>query len=230
QISLRHGGCEGFNALPLCSCGRILRRDGAILDLATLGKRNTVANENTLSVGLVLSVGDFRYYTAGDFWGHAIGAGKKKIDFEDILAAECPQVDVAKANHHAHSTMPPALVKALRARVVLGSVWHVRQSMRSTMRSLHTADWPYLYVPGHFPRARREEDASEAWLGRVAPEAFVGVHSVIDVAPGGRTYRLMLVDARDERGTVLGAYDFTTAKKESLWDGPRRVSSGGGRA
>lgn len=56
---------------------------------------------------------------------------------------------------------------------------------------------------------------------RVAPEAFVGVHSVIDVAPGGRTYRLMLVDARDERGTVLGAYDFTTAKKESLWDRPR---------
>ena len=230
QISLRHGGCEGFSARPLCSCGRILRRDGSILDLATLGKRNTVGNENTLSVGLVLSVGDFRYYTAGDFWGHAIGAGRKKIDFEDILAAECPQVDVAKANHHAHSTMPPALVKALRARVVLGSVWHVRQSMRSTMRSLHTADWPYLYVPGHFPRARREEDASEAWLGRVAPEAFVGAHSVIDVAPGGRTYRLMLVDARDERGTVLGAYDFTTAKKESLWDGPRRVSSGVGRA
>ena len=40
----------------------------------------------------------------------------------------------------------------------------------------------------------------------------------------------MLIDARDERGTVLGAYDFTTAKKESLWDSPRRVSSGGGRA
>ena len=81
------------------------------------------------------------------------------------------------------------------------------------MRSLHTADWPYLYVPGHFPRIRHEEDASEVWLGRVAPEAFVGVHSVIDVAPGGRTYRLMLVDARDERGTVLGAYDFTTSTK-----------------
>ena len=46
-------------------------------------------------------------------------------------------------------------------------------------------------------------------------EAYIS-SSVIDVAPGGRTYRLMLVDARDERGTVLGAYDFTTAKKESL--------------
>ena len=135
------------------------------------------------------------------------------MDFEDVLAAECPQVDVAKANHHAHSTMPPALVKALHARVILGSVWHARQSMRSTMRNLHTADWPYLYVPGCFPKTRREEDAAEAWLGRVAPESFVGVHSVIDVAPGGRTYRLMLVDARDERGAVLGACDFATSAR-----------------
>ena len=32
-----------------------------------------------------------------------------RVEIEDFLAAECPQVDVAKANHHGHHSMPDAL-------------------------------------------------------------------------------------------------------------------------
>lgn len=75
---------------------------------------------------------------------------------------------------------------------------------------LAKADWPCLYASGFFPERRRREDASEPWLKDFALESFVGAHSVIDVAPGGKTYRLMMVSAADESRRILGAYDFVS--------------------
>ena len=61
-----------------------------------------------------------------------------------------------------------------------------------------------------FPDKDRSKAAGEPWLKDVAPESFVCAHTVVDVAPDGKTYTLMFVDARDEKRTVLGAYDFET--------------------
>ena len=151
---------------------------------------------------MVFSLGDFRYYNGGDF-----SAGMKKpdgsrVEIEDFLAAECPQVDVAKANHHGHHSMPDALVKALRARVVVAGVWHDAHMNRPTMRRLAKADWPCLYAPGILPERRRREDAAEPWLKDFAPESFKGVHAVVDVAPDGANYRLMMVSAADEQRRI----------------------------
>ena len=211
QIALRHGGCAAFDIHPLCANGRILRRDGTLLDLGTLGTPNTLSDDNTLSIGLVFSLGPFRYYTAGDFWGYAAGPDGKRVNFEDVLAKEAPLVDVAKANHHAHCTMPLSLVRALHARVVLGSVWSRLHSQRSVLRKFAKARHPFLYVPGFLPK--RPEDDGEKWLGNVARECFEGIHAVVDVQPDGRKYRLMLVTARDESWRILGAYDFNTYHK-----------------
>ena len=131
-------------------------------------------------------------------------------DIEDLLAPECPEVDVANANHHGHHSMTDALVKALRARVVLAGVWHQEHMNRPTMRRLAKATWPCLYAPGLFPAKRRQKDAAEPWLKDVAPESFTGAHAVIDVASDGKTYRLMMVSAADESRRILGAYDFST--------------------
>jgi len=216
QIRQLHGGGGAFAFTPLCSNGCILRRDGTVQDLGKLAGPNgnrAGFGENALSIGFVLSLGDFRYFTAGDFSGHVKRPDGSRADVECELAKECPRVDVAKANHHGHHTMPDALVDALRARVTVAGIWHMQHMTRDTMRRLAKATWPCLYAPGLFPKARRDVDAAEPWLKDFAPESFEGAHAVVDVAPDGKSYRLMMVTAADESGTILGAYDFTTTKK-----------------
>ena len=213
QIRQLHGGGGKFSFTPLCARGEILKRDGTVLDLGKFDRPRSKFGENEMSVGFVLSLGDFRYFTAGDFQGSVKGADGKRVEIEDILAAECPQVDVAKANHHGHHSMPDKLVNALHARVVLAGVWHQAHMTRDTIRRLAKGGWPCLYAPGLFPEKRRKEDAAEAWMKDVAPESFVGAHAVVDVAPDGKSYRLMMVTAADESFRVLGAYDFKTSSK-----------------
>ncbi|MBP5321142.1 MAG: hypothetical protein J6334_09140 [Kiritimatiellae bacterium] len=214
QIALRHGGWKGFSFAPLCANGCVLRRDGTVLDLGTVTQSaRTTFNENALSLAMVFSQGDFRYYNGGDFSSNMKTPDGKRVEIEDVLAPECPQVDVAKANHHGHHSMPDALVKALHARVIVTGVWHDEHMNRPTMRRLAKADWPCLYAPGFFPEKRRQADVEEPWLKAFAAESFTGAHAVIDVAPDGGSYRLMMVSAADESRRILGAYDFKTSAK-----------------
>ena len=213
QIRQLHGGGGTFSFTPLCARGEILKRDGTVLDLGKFGKPRSKFGENELSIGFILSLGDFRYFTAGDFQGGVKGADGKRVEIEDILAAECPQVDVVKANHHGHHSMPDKLVSALHARLVLAGIWHQAHMTRDTMRRLAKGGWPCLYAPGLFPEKRRKADEAEAWMKDVAPESFVGAHAVVDVAPDGKSYRLMMVTAADESFRILGAYDFKTSVK-----------------
>lgn len=214
QIALLHGGCRNFKVIPLCSNGRILRRDGTILDLSSLpGQKRKLSefNENSLSIGLVFSLGDFRYFTAGDFSVGVKGDNGAAADVEAALAAECPQADVAKSNHHGHHAMPVSLVKALRSQVVLAGIWHHEHMNPPTMRRYAAAtSWPCCYAPCYFPARRFTAEKNSPWIGDVAPECVTPVHVVIDVAPDGRTYRMMMTDAADETGRIVGAYDFTT--------------------
>lgn len=213
QIRQLHGGGGKFSFTPLCARGEILKRDGTVLDLGQFGKPRSKFGENELSIGFILSLGDFRYFTAGDFQGGVKGADGKRVEIEDILAAECPQVDVVKANHHGHHSMPDKLVDALHARLVLAGIWHQAHMTRDTMRRLAKGGWPCFSAPGLFPEKRRKADEAEAWMKDVAPESFVGAHAVVDVAPDGKSYRLMMVTAADESFRILGAYDFKTSAK-----------------
>ena len=213
QIALRHGGCKGFKATPLCANGCILRRDGSLLDLATLSggaKTRAAFGENELSAGLVFSLGPFRYFTAGDFTGGLKAKNGTRIDFEEVLAAECPKVDVAKASHHGANSMPRALAKALSPQVLLAAVCHRGHVNRRTLRNFSGRNC--LVAPGFFPPARLGEDAKEPWFTNLALEAAKCIHTVIDVSPDGRDFALMTVAADGSR-RILGTYDFTASPK-----------------
>ena len=214
QIRLLHGGWKGFSFAPLCARGCVLKRDGSILDLgAAAGVPRRRFSENALSLAMAFSSGDFRYYNGGDFSWRVKRPDGGHVELEDFLAPECPQVDVAKANHHGHHSMPDALVEAMRPRVVVAGVWHVAHMNRPTMRRLAKPGRPCLYAPGMFPGKRRREDAAEPWLKDFASGSFSGAHSVIDVAPDGASYRLAMVSAADGSRRILGAYDFKTQPK-----------------
>lgn len=215
QIRMLHGGSAPFSCTPLCANGCILRRDGSVVDLGTSATPRSKFGENAMSIGFVVSLGNFRYFTAGDFSGRVRKDDGGQANIEDVLAAEVPQVDVAKANHHGCGSMPVSLAKALGARVYLAGYWHRRHMERDVMRRLSVSGRQCLYAPGFFPASRRTEEAGEDWMDEVAPESFVGAHAVVDVVPDGSAYRLMMVTAADESWRILGAYDFATSKKGS---------------
>ena len=199
---------EVDNMLARLEKARACGADTVLFDIGeAIGVPRSRFTENALSTAMVFSLGGFRYYNGGDFSWRVKTSGGAFTEIEDYLAPECPEVDVANANHHGHHSMTDALVKALRARVVVAGVWHQEHMNRPTMRRLAKATWPCLYAPGLFPAKRRQKDAAEPWLKDVAPESFTGAHAVIDVASDGQTYRLMMVSAADESRRILGAYD-----------------------
>lgn len=214
QIRPLRGEAEGFRVVPLCANGRVLCPDGRVVDvmrpLIEARKAKSV-NENALSIGMRFEYGKFKFYTAGDYSHREVRRDGTVFQAEDEIAKVCGRCQVAKVNHHGHHSMPSSLVKALGSRVYLACVWDQLHMTRGTMRNLadrKNYKGPRLFAPGIFPKERRLEDRDEPWLSSVEPAVFDGAHVVVDVPPGGATYSLYALDARDEAMTVLSACRF----------------------
>lgn len=217
QVRMLRGGAAkypGFSIFNLCANGRIASPDGKVTDLyaerikATSPKR---LNENGMSLGMIISYGPFRFYTAGDFsdsWKLADGS---KFEVEDAIADVCGKVNVAKINHHGHYSMPAKLVSALQARVYVSCVWDQLHNVapvmeRLTDRSLYPGE--RIVCPGVFPKERREEDAGRPFLADIAPASFDCGHIVLNVEKGGKDYSITYLTADDESMTVKSVMKF----------------------
>ena len=206
--------CAGFGIRNICANGRIVFPDGTVRDLYADrlgGGRPKSLNENGMSLGMLVTYGKFRLFTAGDFSDRWNGADGVRHDIEREFAAALLPVNVAKINHHGHHSMSPELVKALRPQVWFSSVWDQLHNTADTMerladRSLYPGD--RLIAPGIFPAERRWEDRDKPWFGDLATESFAGGHIVLDVPPGGESYSLSYLAADDESMTVTGVFRF----------------------
>lgn len=220
QISLQHepDRYPGFSVRNLCGCGRIAAPDGSVTNLYAdfVETDEQELNENGMSLGIVISYGDFRFYTAGDFCDTFKKPDGTAVDVEAELARVCSPVHVAKVNHHGHYSMPAPLVAALRPRVWVTCVWDQLHDVAPVMqrlsdRSLYPGD--RVLCPCIFPAERRAEDAGSPWLEDIAPACFDGAHVVLDVTPGGKRYSISCLDARDESMTVRSVLRFSTDRR-----------------
>ena len=214
QIVPQRGKVDGFQVRNICGNGKIALADGTIIDtLRPGGKLVAKWNENPLSIGCIFSYGKFRFYTAGDLSGNVIGQDKKRIWPEyDLAKAIDGRVSVAKANHHAYKCMVPHLVRALQAKVYTVCTWDVLHCTDDSLGRLtspaNQKNTP-LIVPGYFAQSRCTEANSGA--RKCFPkEIYGGIHSVIDVPPGGETFTVSLLDARNEDMNVLSSQEFTS--------------------
>lgn len=217
QVRMLRGGAAkypGFSIFNLCGNGRIASSDGKVTDLYAgriQREHPKRLNENGLSLGMVISYGPFRFYTAGDFsdsWKLADGS---KFEVEDAIADVCGKVSVAKINHHGHYSMPARLVSALQARVYVSCVWDQLHNVAPVMerladRSLYPGE--RIVCPGVFPRERREEDAGKPFLADIAPASFDCGHIVLNVSKGGRDYSVSYLTADDESMIVKSVMNF----------------------
>lgn len=218
QVAMLHrpGAYPQFSVFNLCANGRIASPDGQVTDLYRQLKEKENPwrlNENGMSLGMIISYGPFRFFTAGDFSDRFRQPDGTTMDIEEQLARVCPPVAVAKLNHHGHYSMPAQLVSALRARVYVSCVWDQLHNVDPVMarlsdRTLYPGE--RLLCPGVMPAERRAEDAGKAWLGDVAPASFDGGHVVLNVEKGGRDYSISYLTAADESMTVKSVMHFKT--------------------
>ncbi len=219
QIRLLHDpkAFPDFSVFNLCGNGKVALKDGTVHDCyaAEHAKhRACVYNENAMSLGNVFTYGKFKYFTAGDFTASDGRKGTwkgEKLNIEKILAQACGPVSVAKANHHAAWACPDALVAALRPRVWLAPVWWQLQCDAQTMARLASrANYPgdRLLLPGVMCPERRRKDAGQPYLVDVPEAVHAPSHVVIDVPPGGETFRVLCLDPVDESLRVKAAWRF----------------------
>ena len=214
QIVCRHGGAEGFSVKNICSNGRLALADGGVLDtLRRDGKMPWCWNENHLSCGHVFRYGKFSFFTAGDFSGPAMDShGVTHFPEERLAKTLMGPVSVAKVNHHGYKSMPDSLLRALRAKVYAACMWdvlHLTDDCLARFANPSNCEKGTLLVPGNFGASRRTVE-NAAGRALFPDEVYGGVHSIIDVPPGGETFTLSLVDAHDEDMRVVYSRRFSS--------------------
>ena len=173
-----------------------------------------VLHENAMSLGTLFTYGKFRYFTAGDLsftWKRS--SDGRVFCFEDELAKILPKVNVAKLNHHGHHSMPRQLAAALDAQCYVSCVWHQRHCTDDTMANLESVGRAHLYFPGFLPNLARQPDGTGRypWTKKAAKPTWEGAHNILTVAPGGESYTMTCLTARDESMTVRAEFDFPSA-------------------
>lgn len=205
-----------FSVFNLCGNGKIALKDGSIFDCyAELAKSRTECtfNENAMSCGNVFTYGKFRFYSAGDFFDdkmHTVFNGEK-MRIEKALSFAVDPVSVAKADHHACWGNPTALIAALRPKVWTIPVWWQLHATRQVMNNLASREvYPgeRTILPGVLCAARRTEDAGEPYLASVPEAVHTPSHVVIDVPPGGETFKVACLDPAEESLRVKALWSF----------------------
>ena len=205
------GAAEGFSVRNICANGRIAYPDGRIRDVcAESGVYDKVKScahiENMMSLGMVFSYGKFRFYTAGDFSSSSAFA-----EVEKSIGAAAGKVDVAKVNHHGHRCMPFECIRDLAARVYVSCVWdqlHMTDDTMTRLADRNAYPGERLFCPGIMPVERRRAEGNRPWMKDVPKAVYNGAHVILTVPPGGETYSIAFLDARDEEMRTIDELRF----------------------
>lgn len=214
QFVPEHGAAPGFSVRNVCANGRLALPDGTVRDLYAeriARERPQTLNENAMSLGMVFSHGSFRFCACGDFSDCFKGPDGREVFIEDSLGAAVGHCHVAKINHHGHHSVGRSLAATLRPRVWVAPVWDNLHCTDDSMESIFDPAVPDAEQPLLLPTVLPVRPDGERPWWRFVPDACrTGCHVVLAVPPGGETYSLSLLDARDEEMRVVAVYDFTT--------------------
>lgn len=220
QIGMIHNPSAGknFHIRNICGRGRIARKDGTIEDLFKPELEKGWYDENAMSLGFILSYGDFKLFTAGDMSFFYYSESEEYMGpGEPDLARACEKVDVAKMSHHAYKSMFPELLATLRARVYVNCVWEELHCTPDSMerlgdRSIYPDD--RVLCPCMLPPTKQRDCKDADWFKDVDSHSFEGSHVVLTVEKGGKDYSIAYVPAADESMRVSSVMHFKTSPKE----------------
>ena len=161
-------------------------------------------HENVVSISFLISYGKFNYFNGGDIPGVISGKQPSWFDMETPVAKAVGPVEAAILNHHGYlDSMNEFFVSTLRPLVWTLSVWDKHHPTEGVWNRLQSRD---LY-PG--PRdifatdVHPENRKAIPGLDQLASDAG---HIILRVAPGGKTFRVVIVDHSSETHTVTKTF------------------------
>jgi beta-lactamase superfamily II metal-dependent hydrolase len=156
--------------------------------------------ENMCSLGLRLTYGKFKYFTAGDMTFDTIYGSQPWRDIETPVAQVAGPVDVVVANHHGYvDATGPGFVAALKPRCFVINAWDSSHPSASSMNNMLSRD---LY-PGDrdiFATAMKPE--TKIAIRQLSQLKSDNGHVVVRVRPGGNEYEVLVTSNADESDTV----------------------------
>lgn len=175
-------------------------------------------SENTLSSGIRLSFGAFRYYTAGDLSRKIPDIHGNDIEIDKQTALVCGEVDVCKVNHHGYlDAMSEGFIREICASQYIFPVWdyqHVQTSIieRVSSRDLHKGKTSQLFFT-YIAEDLRSKCNLREWGRQIAPE---NGHVIVKVFNNGEEYKIYIVSAINEKMIVKEVYGPYYSKKSKL--------------
>ena len=161
-------------------------------------------SENMCCLSFRVQYGDFRYYTGGDLERDTKYGSSLWRDIESPVAQAAGPVHVAVANHHGYvNAVGPAFVQELQPQAFVVMAW---DSAHPTIPTLDNMLSKRLY-PGKrdiFVTALKEENRIAT--RRLSEITSGNGHVVVRVEPGGKTYKILVLDNMTETNTVLSRH------------------------
>jgi beta-lactamase superfamily II metal-dependent hydrolase len=165
--------------------------------------------ENMSSLAIRVRYGAFDYFTGGDMPGNVRPGYPDWQDVETPVARATGPVDVALLNHHGNRDSQNAFfVGALRPRIWILHVWSADHPGHDVLARLYSTR---LYPGPRDVFATNMLDANRLVIGPLLDQlASAQGHIVVRVAPGGASYRVIVLDDAAETYAVKavhGPYD-----------------------
>ncbi len=161
-------------------------------------------DENMCSIALRLSYGKFDYYTGGDLRGIPSDGAPLWQDLETPIAKAIGPVEVCLMNHHGYIDSQNAFfVSTLRPQVWLLSVWDSAHPSPMVYKRLLSQD---LYTGPRDIFATNMHEANKlvvVGLDRLASDQG---HIVVRVAPGGESFKVIVLDDLTEDGKIISVH------------------------
>ncbi|NLY99210.1 MAG: hypothetical protein GXY25_01600 [Pirellulaceae bacterium] len=161
-------------------------------------------HENMCSISFRLSYGEFDYFNGGDIPGVPPSGMPPWHDVETPVARAVGPVEAAILDHHGYvDSQNEFLVAALRPRVWTISVWdsgHPTLSVWNRIRSTR------IYPGPRDVFATDLHHATRLVIGGLDKLASDSGHIVLRVAPGGGSFRVVIVDDTSESCRVKNTF------------------------
>jgi hypothetical protein len=190
-----------FEVRNICSNGQIWTGD-ADEAYESLFEPGQYPGENPLSNGIRISYGPFDYFTGGDIAGvNGIGEGDPG-SVEAHVAPVIGPVDVATLNHHGNRDSQSAYyVRTVRPRVWIGQSWSSDHPGEEVLRRITSRD---LYPGERDLFATDMLESNELVIGERIADSYRSTHGhiVVRVEPGGKAYRIFVLDDNSEKREV----------------------------
>lgn len=216
QIRLRHDSARypTFHVQNIAANGELWdgSRTTKYYD-ANPANLNIWPNENTKSLVLLLTYGNFRYYTGGDASGKLLDENDQEIDYEGKIGEACGEVDVCKVNHHGYlDAMNQTFVNHINATNYILPVWdywHIQPAVMTRLAGHPTPGHTCRLFATHVPDALRHQYRDQPFMKQLMPETG---HIIIKVQEGGREYKIYVLDDQNESKTIRAIYGPFQAK------------------